>query len=73
LNILDVLMVVEPSYESLALTGKILELGQSIGKQVCFVLNKMDDENQEWMRENICKGAEVVCALPSEKKFRLQD
>ncbi len=65
----QILMVVEPSYESLALTGKILELGQSIGKPVCFVLNKVDDENQEWMRENICEGAEVVCALPSEKKI----
>lgn len=64
-----ILMVVEPSYESLALTGKVSELGTSIGKPVYLVFNKIDEENQEWMKKNVCKNAEVICEIPAEKSI----
>ena len=35
-----ILMVVDPSFESLKLTKKIQQLGESIGKPVFFVLNE---------------------------------
>ncbi len=66
-----ILMVAEPSYESLTLTGKVLELGQSIGKPVYFVLNKVEDENRELMRKGVCEGAEVICEIPAEGSIRL--
>ncbi len=64
-----ILMVVEPSYESLALTGKVSELGTSIGKPVYLVFNKIDEENQEWMKKNVCKNTEVICEIPAEKSI----
>lgn len=64
-----ILMVVEPSYESLALTGKVFELGQSIGKPVYLVFNKMDAENREWMRANVFKSTKPICEIPMEKSI----
>lgn len=66
-----ILMVVEPSYESMMLTKKVLELGQSIGKPVYFILNKIDSENKDLMRDNLCKGAKVVCEIPEDDSIRL--
>ncbi|NCB92472.1 MAG: DUF87 domain-containing protein [Clostridia bacterium] len=64
-----IIMIVDPSYESLTMTGKILELGRSIGKSVYFVLNKVDEENREMMRENVCEGAQIICELPAKKEI----
>lgn len=70
-NSMDIiLMVVDPSYESLALTGKVLELGKSIKKPVYFVLNKVDKENETFMREGVCQGAEIIGELPAEKSIQ---
>lgn len=70
-NSMDIiLMVVDPSYESLALTGKVLELGKSIGKPVYFVLNKVDKENETLMREGVCQEAEIIGELPAEKSIQ---
>lgn len=69
-----ILMVVEPSYESLALTEKVSELGQSIGKPVYLVFNKVDEENWEWMRENAYEGGQSLYVKCLRKKaFLLQD
>ena len=57
-----ILMVVEPSYESLTLTGKVSELGTSIGKPVYLVFNKVDEENREWMKE-------ILCEISAEKSI----
>lgn len=65
-----ILMVVDPSYESLALSKKILELGNSIQKSVRFVLNKVDNESLSIMREGICEGGEVICEFPSSHMIR---
>lgn len=58
-----------PSYESLALTGKVSELGTSIGKPVYLVFNKVDGENQEWMKKNVCERVEILCEIPAEKSI----
>lgn len=65
-----ILMIVDPSYESLALSKKILELGNSIQKSVRFVLNKVDDENLSILREGVCEEGEVICELPSSRMVR---
>ncbi len=58
-----------PSYESLALTGKVSELGTSIGKPVYLVFNKVDGENREWMKKNVCERVEILCEIPAEKSI----
>ena len=65
-----ILMIVDPSYESLALSGKILGLGESIQKPVGFVLNKVDDGNRDLMREGICEGAKIICEMPDDGQIR---
>ncbi len=65
-----ILMIVDPSYESLALSGKILELGNAIGKPVRFVLNKVNDENRELMKNGVCEKAEVICEILEDDFIR---
>ena len=46
-----ILMIVDPSFESLHLSKKIQKLGVSIGKPVWFVLNKVTEDTREAMLE----------------------
>ena len=46
-----ILAVVEPSYESVLLCTEIRKLGNAINKPVYFILNKTDDENQDFLSE----------------------
>lgn len=64
-----ILMIVDPSYESLTMTGKILELGNSIQKPVYFILNKVNEGNEKMMEENVCEGANIICKLPEKKEI----
>lgn len=65
-----ILMIVDPSYESLALSRKVKELGESIGKPVHFALNKLDDESAEAMREGLCAGEAPLCELRADSEIR---
>lgn len=65
-----ILMIVDTSYESLRLSKKIYELGQSINKPVYFVLNKVAEGDAETMKEIICKDAEILCELPENRDIR---
>ena len=59
-----VLMVVEPSFESLRLSGKVAELCGSIGKPVLFCLNKVTEENRQAMLDVVSRNGQVVCEMP---------
>lgn len=59
-----ILMIVDPSFESLRLSEKIAELSRSIRKPVCFCLNKVTDENRQMMEEEVGKHGPVVCSMP---------
>lgn len=66
-----VLMVVDPSYESLKLSEKVSELSGSLNKPVYYVLNKVDSSNESVMRETIGKSEKIMAAVPSESKISL--
>ena len=66
-----VLMVVDPSYESLKLSEKVSELGASINKPVYYILNKVDSSNEETMREAVEKSGKVIAVMPSESELAL--
>ncbi len=51
-----IIAVVDPSYESLMLSKKIKELGDSIEKPVYFVLNKVDNESKRVMLPSMGKN-----------------
>ncbi len=45
-----IVAVVEPSYESIQLTNKIVELANKIGKKVVILANKVDDETMKLIK-----------------------
>lgn len=63
-----VLMIVDPSFESLRLSKKIQELGQSIGKPVWFILNKVTNDTREAMLEAVADSQKIAAVIPAEAK-----
>ena len=61
-----VLMVVDPSFESLRLTGKIKELSESIDRPIRFVLNKVTPEIRQLMRNQVCDDTAIIAELPAD-------
>lgn len=59
-----ILMIVDPSYESLSLSGKIAELSRSINKPICFCLNKLTAESEELMEKEVSKQGNIVGKMP---------
>ena len=64
-----IVMIVDPSFESLRLTKKIKELGESIGKEVYFVLNKVDVDNINTMQELIAEPERVLVTIPADPEI----
>ncbi len=61
-----ILAVVDPSYESLKLAGKIDGMAKSIGKKIYFVLNKVDDDDRAMMLESLDQ-LNVVGTIPANR------
>ncbi|HIH36710.1 MAG TPA: adenylyl-sulfate kinase [Methanocellales archaeon] len=63
-----ILVIVEPSYESLKLAKKIEEMAKGIGKIVYVVLNKVDDYNRDMMLKSLNRSkVNVAGAIPANK------
>lgn len=63
------LMIVDPSFESLRLSSKIQELGTSIGKPVWFILNKVTDDTRQAMVEAIADSGKIAAILPTDSQI----
>jgi len=66
-----ILMVVDPSYESMKLSEKVTELSSSIGKPVYFILNKVDETNEQFLRETIRDHDMIIAAIPADTALSL--
>lgn len=64
-----VLMIVDPSYESLQLSKKVGKLAESIGKPFYYIFNKVTEENREMMHENVWKPEQVAACLEADSKI----
>lgn len=62
-----ILVVTEPSFESLMLSKKIKELADSIGKTVYFILNKVDDESRSTLLASLDKNL-IAGIIPVNKE-----
>ncbi len=62
-----ILMVADPSYESIMLTDKITEMAGTFEKPVYIVLNKVDADQEAMMRETIKNSDKIIAALPADK------
>jgi CO dehydrogenase maturation factor len=61
-----IVVVVDPSYESVQLSEKIAQMGEKIGKEVYFLLNRMD-ENSKDLAE-LVDSRRVIGALPNDRE-----
>jgi CO dehydrogenase maturation factor len=60
-----ILDVVDPSFESFLLAKKIQEMGQKAGAKVFFVLNKVDEQVEKIMSEQV-DPARVFATIPKD-------
>ena len=59
-----ILMIVDPSFESLRLSAKIADLSTSIGKPIWFCLNKLTEETVQMMEEEVGKHGAIIGRMP---------
>ena len=64
-----ILMVADPSYESVQLAGKILAMGASFGKPVYLILNKADDQQSDMMKEALPSNAQIIASIPMDREI----
>ena len=60
-----ILMVIDPSYESIHLSEKVHDMGEALGRPVFFILNKADKEQAEMIRSAIRDKDAVIAAVPA--------
>ena len=61
-----ILMVLDPSFESLRLAEKIAGMAEGIGIPLYYVLNKVDPAMATRMREGVLDPSRIVCEIPQE-------
>ena len=61
-----ILMVVDPSYESIHLSEKIYDMGKALEKPVFFVINKADAEQAAMVRGAIRDREAVIAEIPAQ-------
>jgi len=63
------LVVIDPSQESILLAKKISELGQQVDKPVYYILNRIaDQETQDLLMNSIDRGR-VIAIIPENKEI----
>ncbi|RBP57215.1 hypothetical protein DES36_1317 [Alkalibaculum bacchi] len=62
-------MVCDPSYESLQLAKKIKELGENIQKPVYYILNKVQESNEQILRDAIDNRDHILAVLPMMREL----
>ena len=68
-NGVDLLMIVDPSFESLQLSKEIQDLGTSIGKPVWFVLNEVTEDTRRAMVEAVADSKRIAAILPADPQL----
>jgi CO dehydrogenase maturation factor len=63
-----VLVVLDPSYESIRLSEKIMELAEKAGKSCFFILNRADEIGVQLMMETADK-THILASIPSNKEI----
>jgi len=61
-----ILMVLDPSFESLRLAEKITGMAEGIGVPLYYVLNKADPAMAARVREGVADPSRIVCEIPQE-------
>jgi len=62
------LVVIDPSRESILLASKISELGQQVDKPVYYVLNRVSDQQTKDLLVNSIDREKVIAVIPEDKE-----
>ncbi|MBQ4046450.1 MAG: nitrogenase reductase, partial [Lachnospiraceae bacterium] len=65
-----ILMVADPSYESIQLSGKVGHMARQMGKPVYYILNKVNSQKEEVLRKAI--QGQVIGAIPENDEIQMQ-
>lgn len=66
-----ILMVIDPSYESICLSDKIYDMAASLDKPVYFILNKVDEESAEITKNAVRNKDAVIAEIPSDPEIMM--
>ena len=66
-----ILMIIDPSYESIHLSEKIYDMGKALDKPVFFVINKADREQALMVREAIRDRDAVIAEIPAQAEIMM--
>ena len=66
-----ILMVIDPSYESIRLSEKIHDMGRAIGKPVFFVINKADREQTRMIKDALKHEDAVIAGIPMDTEIMM--
>ena len=61
-----ILMVADPSFESVQLAGKIVQMGKSFGKPVLIAINRASGAQLAWMQANMPVPEAVAAGVPMD-------
>lgn len=67
-----ILMIVEPSFESLRLSKKVMDMAAEINKPVLFALNKVTDASKETMLSHVADASKVAAVIPSRDEVAVK-
>ena len=62
-----ILMVIDPSQESIRLAEKVTKISESAGKPLYYVLNKTDEETARFLLDSVDRN-KVVSVIPEDKR-----
>ncbi len=63
-----ILVVVEPSQESIRLAQKITEMGEGIDKEVLYVLNKIDEQIEGTVSKSLDRN-KILASVPKDDRI----
>jgi CO dehydrogenase maturation factor len=63
------LVVIDPSRESILLASKISELGQQVDRPVYYVLNRVSDQKTKDLLMNSIDREKVIAVIPEDKEI----
>ena len=66
-----ILMVIDPSYESIRLSEKVYDMAQALDKPVYFILNKADAEQAEITKAALKEKEAVIAVIPADPQIMM--
>ena len=66
-----ILMVIDPSYESICLSEKVYDMAESLEKPVFFILNKVNDESADLTRNAVRNKDAVIAEIPLDHEIMM--